>query len=158
MFLFRFDLSLSLLPRCQLELKTNTRELTFVFSSSSFVISLFPEPANASLLPSTTPLPFAYHPQTSSVLLPASHPSSLQFYSPELQTSILELEVSPSNRVSRTEDKVVEPARVERAVFSSGGGGGEYMATSEKREEDEEEGGEEERVVKVWRWEEGVKT
>ncbi|KAL7417577.1 hypothetical protein BDY24DRAFT_437908 [Mrakia frigida] len=120
------------------------------------------QPANSSslLTSSTTPLPFAYHPLTSSVLLPSSHPSSLQFYSPELQTSILELEVSPSNRVSRTEDKVVEPARVERAVFSSGAGEkiAEYMATSEKREEDEEEGGEEERVVKVWRWDEGLRS
>lgn len=115
-------------------------------------------PANSTALPATAPLPFAFHQPTQSVLLPASHPSSLQFFSPDLQTSILELEVSSSNRVSRTEDKAVDPARVERAVFSQGGDGAEYMATSEKRDADEEEGGEEERVIKVWRWEETAKS
>lgn len=111
--------------------------------------------------PASSPTPLAFHPQTASVLLPSSHPSSLQLFSPSLQTALLELEVSPSNRVSAADDKPVDPARVERAVLSSTGQNGEsaeWMATSEIRDADEEEGGAEERMLKAWRWDENLKT
>jgi len=59
-----------------------------------------------------------------------------------------ELEVSPSNRVSRRDEKMLEPSRVEQAVVSSSG---EWLATIDSREGDEYFRGEVH--LKVWRWE-----
>ncbi|KAJ6604806.1 WD40 repeat-like protein [Mycena vulgaris] len=50
-------------------------------------------------------------------LSPSSHPSSLQIYSPIFSTLVSELEVSPSNRVSRRDEKPIDPSRIERAGF-----------------------------------------
>jgi NET1-associated nuclear protein 1 (U3 small nucleolar RNA-associated protein 17) len=107
--------------------------------------------------PSNQHVPIAYHGPTSSLLLPASHPSSLQLYSSTLQTALLELEVAPSNRVSAFADKPIESAHVDRAVLSRDEGS-EWLATAESREADEEEGGLEERAIKVWRWDADAKT
>lgn len=64
--------------------------------------------------------------------MPSSHPSSLQFYSPSLDAQLLELEVSPSNRVSAAGEKPLEPTRVELVAFCQPEGkrdGGYWMAT-----------------------------
>jgi NET1-associated nuclear protein 1 (U3 small nucleolar RNA-associated protein 17) len=62
--------------------------------------------------------PLAAQPNTTTLVLPSSHPSSVQFYSPTTASHILELEVAPSNRISRAEDTPIEPARVERVAFA----------------------------------------
>ncbi|KAI0278152.1 WD40-repeat-containing domain protein [Russula aff. rugulosa BPL654] len=69
-------------------------------------------------------------------------------YSPSSSKLFSELEVSPSNRVSRKDEKMLEPSRVERAVVSSSG---EWLATIDSREGDESFHGEVH--LKVWRWE-----
>src|SRR5258707_15655614 len=66
-------------------------------------------------------IPLAVHPLSSTLVLPSSHPSSLQIYSPLSSSLLSELEISPSNRVSRREDKPILPARVEKVVISSCG-------------------------------------
>lgn len=101
----------------------------------------------------STEAPLAFHPQTNSLILPAPHPSSIQFYSPTEQTSVLELEVAPGNRVSKSAEKQIEPTRVGLVAL-----GGEWLATSDSLEKDEEEGGLEERHLKCWLWNETRKT
>ncbi|GAA5841430.1 hypothetical protein JCM3766R1_004082 [Sporobolomyces carnicolor] len=64
-------------------------------------------------------IPLAVDPSSSSLVLPSGHPSSLQFYSPSNDSQVLELEVSPSNRVTSATDKLIEPTRVERVAFST---------------------------------------
>lgn len=76
-------------------------------------------------------VPLAVDLASTSLVLPAGHPSSLQFYSPTDDAQLLELEISPSNRVASA-NGAVEPTRVERVAFSSPDArrGGEYwMAT-----------------------------
>ncbi|TNY22985.1 WD40-repeat-containing domain protein [Rhodotorula diobovata] len=81
------------------------------------------------------PTPLALDPSTSSLVLPAAHPSSLQFYSPREDATVLELEVAPSNRVTGADlDRPLEPTRVERVAFSTpeedrDKTGGYWMAT-----------------------------
>ncbi|GAA5892426.1 hypothetical protein JCM5296_003595 [Sporobolomyces johnsonii] len=79
----------------------------------------------------TAPTPLAYDPVLKSLVLPSSHPSSLQFYSPSTDSQTLELEISPSNRVSSASDTPIEPTRVERVAFSTPAkeGRGYWMAT-----------------------------
>jgi NET1-associated nuclear protein 1 (U3 small nucleolar RNA-associated protein 17) len=96
----------------------------------------------------SAPTPLTVHPLSSTLILPSSHPSSLQAYSPSSSKLISELEVSPSNRVSRRDEKMLEPSRVERAVVSSSG---EWLATIDSREGDECFRGEV--YLKVWRYE-----
>ncbi|KAI0274996.1 quinon protein alcohol dehydrogenase-like superfamily [Gloeopeniophorella convolvens] len=93
-------------------------------------------------------VPLAVHSLSSTLVLPSSHPSSLQTYSPSSSKLISELEVSPSNRVSRRDEKMLEPSRVEKAVVSSTG---EWLATLDSREGDESFRGEV--YLKIWRWE-----
>ena len=80
-----------------------------------------------------------------------------RFVAETLMPLILELEVAPSNRVSRSADKEVEPIRVEHAALGQGGEDA-WLATGEKKEEDEEEGAAEARSIKVWRWDAQLKT
>ncbi|BGP24124.1 WD repeat domain 75 [Rhodotorula toruloides] len=96
------------------------------------------------------PTPLALDPSSSSLVLPASHPSSLQFYSPLDDAQLLEVEVSPSNRVSSaTSSKPIEPTRVERVAFSNPNRRGEYwMATVDSWERD---GFAPVRQLKVWK-------
>jgi NET1-associated nuclear protein 1 (U3 small nucleolar RNA-associated protein 17) len=89
----------------------------------------------------------AIHPATSTLILPSSHPSSLQTYAPSTSILIGELEVSPTNRVSRRDEAPLEPPRVECAVVSSSG---EWMATVDSREGDEAFRGEV--YLKIWWW------
>jgi NET1-associated nuclear protein 1 (U3 small nucleolar RNA-associated protein 17) len=62
-------------------------------------------------------------------------------------TLVAELEVSPSNRVSRRDDKPPEPVKVEAAVISTSG---EWMATIDGRHGDEYFRGEV--YLKIWWW------
>ena len=87
------------------------------------------------------------HALSSTLILPSSHPSSLQTYSPSTSKLVSELEVSPSNRVSRRDEKPLEPARVEQAVVSDFG---EWMVTIDTREADEHFRGEV--YLKIWWW------
>ncbi|KAI9460514.1 WD40 repeat-like protein [Lactarius psammicola] len=110
------------------------------------------DPAISHSRPSTSvPTPLTVHSLSSTLILPSSHPSSLQTYSPSSSKLISELEVSPSNRVSRRDEKMLEPSRVEQAVVSSSG---EWLATIDSREGDEFFRGEV--YLKVWRWESSV--
>ncbi|GAA5957100.1 hypothetical protein JCM21900_000793 [Sporobolomyces salmonicolor] len=79
----------------------------------------------------TAPTPLAYDQALKCLVLPSSHPSSLQFYSPSTDSQTLELEISPSNRVSSASDTPIEPTRVERVAFSAPAkdGRGYWMAT-----------------------------
>lgn len=65
-----------------------------------------------------TRVPLAVQPITKNLVLPAGHPSSIQFYSPAEDAQALELEVSPSNRVSSA-GAPIEPTRVDMVAFST---------------------------------------
>lgn len=98
-------------------------------------------------VPVSVVAPLAIHTPSSTLILPSSHPSSLQTYSPSTSKLISELEVSPSNRVSRRDEKALEPSRVESAAISDSG---EWMVTIDSREATESFRGEV--YMKVWRW------
>ncbi|GLB35879.1 putative WD40 repeat-like protein [Lyophyllum shimeji] len=91
--------------------------------------------------------PLGVHSLTSTLILPSSHPSFLQIYSPSSSKLVSELEVSPSNRVSRRDEKPLVPTYVEHAVISSSG---EWLATIDVREADD--GFRDEIYLKIWRW------
>lgn len=92
-------------------------------------------------------VPLAVHSSSSTLILPTSHPSSIQIYSPLSSTSTSELEVSPSNRVSRRDEKPLEPSRVESVVVSSSG---LWMSTIDSRQGDANFGTEV--FLKFWIW------
>jgi NET1-associated nuclear protein 1 (U3 small nucleolar RNA-associated protein 17) len=94
---------------------------------------------------STVSIPLAVHSPSATLVLPSSHPSSLQTYSPSSSTLIAELEVSPTNRVSRQDEKPIEPLRVEMTVISSNG---DWMATIDGRGGDDSFRGE--IYLKMW--------
>ncbi|THV07517.1 WD40 repeat-like protein [Dendrothele bispora CBS 962.96] len=99
------------------------------------------------VLSSSKPVPLAVHSLSSTLILPSSHPSSVQIYSPSSSKILSELEVSPSNRVSRRDEKPLEPSRVERTVISHSS---EWMASIDSRAGDEDVHGEV--YLKIWRW------
>lgn len=70
-------------------------------------------------------------PYTSHLVFQAAHPSSIQFFSPTLQAHLHELDISPTNRVSRTDERELEPIRVEKVAFApvSRESGRVWMAT-----------------------------
>lgn len=80
--------------------------------------------------PTTTSVPLAIHAASGTVVLPSSHPSCLQFYDPVASALISELEVTPSNRVSRTQESHAEPVRVLHAVTCPSG---RWLATIDGR-------------------------
>ncbi|KNZ77003.1 WD repeat-containing protein 75 [Termitomyces sp. J132] len=94
-----------------------------------------------------THVPLAVHSLSSTLILPSSHPSSLQVYSPSSSKLVSELEVSPSNRVSRRDEKPVEPSFVEHTSLSSSG---DWLATIDARYVDD--GFQNEIYLKLWRW------
>ena len=101
-------------------------------------------------------IPLAVHPSTSYIVMQSSHPSSLQICSSLTSDLISELEVAPSNRVSRRDETPIEPARVSHAVicrgFSTPGAiPGEWMATVDYRDGGDEFGSDV--TLKIWRWE-----
>ena len=99
------------------------------------------------------PYPFAVHPATGSLVVPSSHSSTVQFIDLPTSTVLFELEVAPSNRVSRRDEKEHKPVAVERVVFSAAHDGvSRWMATLEGRAGDEVEGGGAVKTLKIWRW------
>ncbi|OWZ80139.1 NET1-associated nuclear protein 1 (U3 small nucleolar RNA-associated protein 17) [Cryptococcus neoformans Tu401-1] len=100
-----------------------------------------------------TPYPLSVHPSTGSLVVPSSHPSTIQFIDPIASTVLFDLEVVPSNRVSRREEKELEPVKVEKVAFSEEQDGKSmWMATMEGREGDEGEGGGMVKNLKMWKW------
>ncbi|BEJ16091.1 hypothetical protein CspHIS471_0506960 [Cutaneotrichosporon sp. HIS471] len=97
--------------------------------------------------------PLAVHPASKALVVPSSHPSTLQFIDPLESRVLFDLEVAPSNRVSRRDEKQLEPVAVEMVAFSAVlDGRSEWMATVEGRPADETEGGGLVKTLKFWRW------
>ncbi|KAF8832075.1 hypothetical protein HHX47_DHR1001243 [Lentinula edodes] len=92
-------------------------------------------------------VPLAVHPNSSTFIIPSSHPSSVQMFSFASSKIVSELEISPSNRVSRREEKPVEPSRVECTEISSSG---DWMASIDTRAPPEDFQGEV--YLKIWHW------
>ena len=107
------------------------------------MFTAFPDFAHSSTLP-----PLAFHSTTQTLLLPSSHPSSLQVYSLSSSKLHSELEVSPSNRVSRPHEKPLTSPQVDLVSVSSNG---EWMATLDARD-DPYDGFGMEVSLKIWRW------
>lgn len=103
----------------------------------------------------TMPSPIAVEAVTGQLVLQSGHPSSLQFFDIEADRITSELEVAPSNRVSRPDEAPLEPTRVELVAFSSqpahgSSGLAEWMATIDSRP-----GGghmSNEIALKIWQW------
>lgn len=101
----------------------------------------------------TTPYPLSIHPSTSSLVIPSSHPSTIQFVNPLASSVLSDLEVAPSNRVSRRDERELEPVAVEHVTFSEPiDGQSKWMATVEGRKGDEVEGGGLVKNLKLWSW------
>jgi NET1-associated nuclear protein 1 (U3 small nucleolar RNA-associated protein 17) len=95
----------------------------------------------------------AVHPATNALVVPSSHPSTLQFIDPHASSVLFDLEVAPSNRISRRDDKELEPVAVERVAFSPAQDGlSVWMATMEGRRGDSAEGGGLVKTLKIWQW------
>jgi NET1-associated nuclear protein 1 (U3 small nucleolar RNA-associated protein 17) len=92
--------------------------------------------------------PLAIQPKTRHLVMNAGHASSLQFYDVQADRLVSQMEVLPSNRVSRPDEVPLEPSRVDRVCFSSSG---DWMATIESR-------GMAELALKVWKWDTRSKT
>ena len=115
----------------------------------------------------TPTVPLAIHPATGNLVLASGHPSSIQFYDAERNVNAMELEIAPSNRISRADEEPIEPTRVEKVVFSPSpsehtGERGEWMVTFDSRNLDDEDEDDEpvvpgaqvlsESSLKFWRW------
>ncbi|TFK30921.1 WD40 repeat-like protein [Coprinopsis marcescibilis] len=123
--------------------------LRIVRSFSQLKIGL----GNLSSDPTATRAPLAFHRPSTSLILPSSHPASLQIYSPYTTELVGELEVSPSNRVSKRDDRPMISASVRQVVLSSAGS---WMATVDVREE--EPGYHPEIFLKIWSWDSKTST
>ena len=88
------------------------------------------------------------HPENHYIILPSSHASSLQIYSPHTSSLVAELEVSPTNRITgpSTPDPI-SPIRISHVVVSPGG---EWLATVDVREESTDFGSH--TLLKLWKW------
>ncbi|SPO39963.1 related to NAN1 - U3 snoRNP protein [Pseudozyma flocculosa] len=107
-------------------------------SSSANRLGLDSAARQAALAAKAHGLALAIHPSTGNLVLPSGHPSSIQFYDAEKDSNAMELEIAPSNRVSRADDDPIEPTRVEKVVFSTAvsdktGESGEWMVTFDSR-------------------------
>ncbi|KAJ8702240.1 NET1-associated nuclear protein 1 [Pleurotus ostreatus] len=91
--------------------------------------------------------PLAIHRLTSTIVLPSSHPSSLQVYAPFSSELVSEIEISPSNRISRRDETPIEAYRVENTQISASG---EWMVTLDCRAGDENFRGD--IFLKFWKW------
>lgn len=118
---------------------------------SSFLASTPSTQSNPQVAQST---PLAIHPRTSHLILPSSHASSLQIYSPSSQELLAEVEISSSNRVSRRNDLPLEQARVTHVAVSPKDDKCMWMATVDFREGGNDFGNE--IVLKIWKWLPGV--
>lgn len=63
-------------------------------------------------------LPLAIEPYTGHLVINASHPSAIQFFSPQTSTNIAELEIAPRNYIARRDERPLTHTCVERIVFS----------------------------------------
>lgn len=102
--------------------------------------------------------PLAYDPASGQLVLLAGHPSTLQFIDLATRTHIRDMEVVPSNRVSRPEAQLITPPAVQHVVFSAPKKNSlhaEWMATLDGRE-----GGAftAELSLKLWQWDARSKT
>ncbi|KAH7107154.1 WD40 repeat-like protein [Auriculariales sp. MPI-PUGE-AT-0066] len=80
--------------------------------------------------PTEQPIPLAVHEASGTIILPSSHPSAIQFYDPVASRLVSELEITPSNRISRAQDIQSEPVRVSHAVTCPSG---RWLATVDGR-------------------------
>ncbi|TFK77382.1 WD40 repeat-like protein [Pluteus cervinus] len=132
-------------------------DATYLYVSSATLkvvksISRIKLDSSSVALPSSShPPSLAIHSSTSTLILPSSHPSSLQIYSPGSFTSITELEVAPSNRISRRDEIPIEPSRVVLATTSQDS---RWMATVDVR--DGEGSFRDEVYLKFWAWEAAI--
>jgi NET1-associated nuclear protein 1 (U3 small nucleolar RNA-associated protein 17) len=85
--------------------------------------------------------------------VPSSHPSTLQFIDTASSSVLFDLEVAPSNRLSRRDEKELTPVAVEHVAFSGVQAGMSWwMASSESRQGEDIEGGGNVRNLKIWKW------
>jgi NET1-associated nuclear protein 1 (U3 small nucleolar RNA-associated protein 17) len=95
----------------------------------------------------------AYHAQTSTLILPSSHPTAIQAYVPSSSSLLYELEVIPTNRTSRRDDIPIDFARVTSCITSASG---DWLATLDYREGEDNEVGE--ISLKLWAWDASAST
>ncbi|KAG0315602.1 hypothetical protein BGZ99_007355 [Dissophora globulifera] len=81
-------------------------------------------------------------------------PGTLQFYDPIKEQHIMELEITPRNKVSRTDDKEIIPPRVMHCAFSSDKAG-RWMATVDGRDDHETTP---ELYLKFWQYDDDTRT
>lgn len=96
--------------------------------------------------------PLAYDPASGQLVLLAGHPSTLQFVDIATRSHIRDMEVVPSNRVSRPEDQLITPSAVQHVAFSAPKKDmlhAEWMATVDGREGG---GFTTELSLKLWQW------
>ncbi|KAH7334387.1 quinon protein alcohol dehydrogenase-like superfamily [Rhizoctonia solani] len=97
----------------------------------------------------TRPFPLVSHSQSNRILLPAAHPASLQVLSRTGAGISLvgELEVAPSNRISRKDETPIEPIRVGLVSLSNKGKetDAQWLATVDSRADAEI-------YLKFWKW------
>jgi NET1-associated nuclear protein 1 (U3 small nucleolar RNA-associated protein 17) len=119
--------------------------------SKFLILLLFTDPLRPQS--DTLPYPLLVHPPTKSLVLPSSHPSTLQFIDPSASSVLFDLEVAPSNRVSRRDEQELEPVSVENVAFNDAvQGSSRWMASVEGRQGDDVEGGGLVRNLKIWKW------
>ncbi|EUC63965.1 3-ketoacyl-CoA thiolase [Rhizoctonia solani AG-3 Rhs1AP] len=101
------------------------------------------------------PFPLVSHSQSNRIILPATHPASLQILSRTgAGTSLVgELEVAPSSRISRKDETPIEPVRVGLVALSNKGKetDAQWLATIDSR-------GDAEIYLKFWKWNHGDTT
>lgn len=102
--------------------------------------------------------PLSYDPASGQLALLAGHPSTLQFVDLATRTHVRDMEVVPSNRVSRPEAQLITPQAVQFVVFSAPKKDSlhaEWMATLDGRD-----GGTftAELSLKLWQWDARSKT
>ncbi|CAE6412925.1 unnamed protein product [Rhizoctonia solani] len=97
----------------------------------------------------TRPLPLVSHSQSSRIILPATHPASLQVLSRTGAGLSLvgELEVAPASRVSRRDEAPIEPIRIGLVALSTKGKESDvqWLATVDSRADAEI-------YLKFWKW------
>ncbi|WFD20060.1 NET1-associated nuclear protein 1 [Malassezia caprae] len=102
--------------------------------------------------------PLAYDPASGQLVLLAGHPSTLQFIDLATRTHIRDMEVVPSNRVSRPEAQLITPPAVQHVVFSAPKKDvlhAEWMATLDGRDSGTFTA---ELSLKLWQWDARSKT
>lgn len=126
---------------------------TFATVKSDATRALLPPRARGAL-----PNPLALDPAAGLAVLTSGHPSTLQFVDVATGAHVRDLEVVPSNRVSRPEGEALDPPRVLMVALSAPARGGtqaQWMATLDGREGGAFSG---ELSLKLWHWDARQKT